>query len=622
MTEIETKLSQLAPLWLEQNIHEDSSTIDIDVPVNDLPEDNLEEILRLAHEHGEYFSDFEITFQAPDAGEQSIIQSGSGLRLNDSGFDTLIRLFEDVDVQNWRQITSDILHDDDVGRLAEFFPEWTEGLSLNFHVDCILDKAEIGYRIESERNDDFSISVFFWSNEERLRDWLNQQRAEYVEIAEEFFDENSLPVFAFYDGVETSNSHIPLHSVDSFINLDGSVLESQVSRYLELMDRDRDILQVGPELSIVSPSLFNTTRSREIFEVVFVYSVLTAVAERARQTSDALELEIKTRRKTISEKIGKREFQRIVADYSDSELTVLYEFYEEFIEKGTRNTYQDFWHRSIAEECDSFRDLPRNADAVQEFYTFLEEEAIEKNFDDLNDAIQDAHVFTADVTSTVSETTRSLTSEIQTVVLSLLGALFANLFLVVRWSNVHMVLPFSIFVISGVLLFYFPTIQARIEELDDLISESNDDFEVYSETIQEFSGHLFDFESFDERRESYVEYAEDRRDWAVKRLQLTFYLLITIWAGLAAISLLGYPRSSGQFLVAGSSVVIAGIICYRHREADYHPHLLPPVEWGPSPTLVLIVLIGVIGFVRLFYPPISINNLQSALSTHLVVGLL
>ncbi|MFC7079628.1 hypothetical protein [Halorussus caseinilyticus] len=346
---------------------------------------------------------------------------------------------------------------------------------------------------------------------------------------------------------------------------------------------------------------------------MFVYSVFAGVSKRVRLTEDVLELEIKTRRKTVSDEIDGEAFTDAVQGYSVDELAALYEFYESFVEKGTRNTYRDFWHRSIVEECDSFEDLPRKTAQVREFYTFLEEEAIEKNFDDLNDAIQDAHVFTADVTSTVSETTRSLTSEIQKVVLALLGAVFANLFLVVRWSNVDMVLPFSIFVISGVLLFYFPTIQTRIDELDDLISESNDDFEVYSETIQDFSGHLFDFSRFDDRRGSYVEYAEKRRKWAVEKLQPAFWLLIVVWGGLAIISILGYPRSSGQFLIAATSVLITGIIWFRHRDADYYPETTEMRIIGTllSPAVSLAILILIVTGIRLFIEPLTVNEMTS-----------
>ncbi len=381
------------------------------------------------------------------------------------------------------------------------------------------------------------------------------------------------------------------------------------------------MLQAGPELSVVSPSLFCTPKARELFSSVFVYSVFAGVSKRVRLTEDVLVLEIKTRRKTVSDEIDGETFTDAVQGYSVDELAALYEFYESFVEKGTRNTYRDFWHRSIVEECDSFEDLPRKTAQIREFYTFLEEEAIEKNFDDLNDAIQDAHVFTADVTSTVSETTRSLTSEIQKVVLALLGAVFANLFLVVRWSNVDMVLPFSIFVISGVLLFYFPTIQTRIDELDDLISESNDDFEVYSETIQDFSGHLFDFSRFDDRRGSYVEYAEKRRKWAVEKLQLAFWLLIVVWGGLAIISILGYPRSSGQFLIAATSVLITGIIWFRHRDADYYPETTEMRIIGTllSPAVSLAILILIVTGIRLFIEPLTVNEITSGQILHEVL---
>lgn len=505
MSKIEGHLSELSPLWEEDEITEGPRIIDVDSPVSDFSEDALGGVLQLAHEEGAYFDDFEVTFHTDRTGEQPIIQSGGGLRIHNPGFDNLQRAFddEDVDIQTWRRVVDDVLRDDDAGRLAEFLLEWSGTAAISLYVDCIVNKSEISDRLKSGLENTPSISVFFWTKEERFRSWLDQHSSDYATVADEFFDEQNLPVFVFYDETEPEyESLLQFHSISSFLDPETEDLDFEVSTYREFMDRDREVLQVGPELSVVSPSLFSTPRARNLFASVFVYSVFAGIAKRVRLTGDVLELEIKTRRKTISDEMDREAFNEAVQGYTANELTALYEFYESFVEKGTRNTYRDFWHRSIVEECDSFNKLPRRTKQVREFYTFLEEEAIEKNFDDLNDAIQDAHIFTADVTSTVSETTRSLTSEIQKVVLALLGAVFANLFLVVRWSDVDMVLPFSIFVISGILLFYFPTIQTRIDELDDLISESNDDFEVYSETIQDFSGHLFDFSRFDDRRGS------------------------------------------------------------------------------------------------------------------------
>jgi len=271
-------------------------------------------------------------------------------------------------------------------------------------------------------------------------------------------------------------------------------------------------------------------------------------------------------------------------------LTDLYSLYERFIEKGTRETYRKLWHRSVTDECGSLTELAGQADDVIRTYEFLEEEAIETNFQDLSDAIQDAHTFTADVTNTVSERTTGLTSEIQKVVLTLLGAVFANVFLVLRWSNVDMVLPFSIFVIAGILGFYFPTIQTRVDELDDIIQESDSDFEVYSETIQEFSDHLFDFSRFEERRDSYLDYAQRRKTWTEDKLKVIFTLLTLVWLLFAIISILSFGFLSRQFIVAVVSLLPAALIVYYHRDMEYYPETFVPfLETGPAPMMTLII---------------------------------
>jgi hypothetical protein len=152
-----------------------------------------------------------------------------------------------------------------------------------------------------------------------------------------------------------------------------------------------------------------------------------------------------------------------------------------------------------------------------------------------------------------------------------------------------MVLPFSIFVIAGILGFYFPTIQTRVNELDDIIQESDADFEVYSETIQEFSDHLFDFSRFEDRRDSYLQYAQRRKGWTIDKLRIIFTLLTLVWLGFAVVSILGFAVLSRQFIVAVLSLLPAVLIVYYHNDLEYYPTTFVPfLERGPSPMTVLV----------------------------------
>lgn len=368
------------------------------------------------------------------------------------------------------------------------------------------------------------------------------------------------------------------------------MLEPIVHRYLDQMGRDRELVEAGPDIPIISPSLFTSPEHRSLFDTVFLYSIFAAVADQVQRTANFVEFQIATRRDTISDRFTDEEFATLAGDHEAEMLTDLYSLYERFIEKGTRETYRKLWHRSVTDECGSLTELAGQADDVIRTYEFLEEEAIETNFQDLSDAIQDAHTFTADVTNTVSERTTGLTSEIQKVVLTLLGAVFANVFLVLRWSNVDMVLPFSIFVLAGILGFYFPTIQTRVDELDDIIQESDSDFEVYSETIQEFSDHLFDFSRFEERRDSYLDYAQRRKTWTEDKLKVIFTLLTLVWLLFAIISILSFGFLSRQFIVAVVSLLPAALIVYYHRDMEYYPETFVPfLETGPAPMMTLII---------------------------------
>lgn len=593
MGDLDSSLQRLEPLWQSTEIDEGRTSIDIDVDITTFEEDELASILEVADVHPSYFSDFEITFQAAEIAEQPVIRLGDGLQKMDRGYELLTEVLaeEDAEVFRWERITSELLADEETARLSERLFTWSQNLSFCFHVDCIVAKSEIGSQLHETVAPDLPLALSIWTQQERLETWLTSQRSEYRRVVDTIFTDDQLPVFIFLDDLGWSDSEVlGFHSYKSFLSAGPDTFEPLVHQYLDWIGRDRKLVESGPNLPVISPAVFTSHERRRLFDTVFLYGVFALVSEEVRRTGNFTEFQIATRRDTISDRFSDDEFVILAENQEADALADLYTFYERFIEKGTRETYRKLWHRSIADGCESLRELASRADDVIRTYEFLEEEAIETNFEDLSDAIQDAHTFTADVTSTVSERTTGLTSEIQKVVLTLLGAVFANIFLVIRWSNADMVLPFSIFVIAGILGFYFPTIQTRVNELDDIIQESDADFEVYAETIQEFSNHLFDFSRFEDRRDSYLRYAQRRREWTVDKLQIIFTLLTLVWLGFAIISVLTFATLSRQFIVAVFSLLPAVLIISYHRDLEYYPTTLVPfVERGPSPMTVLVV---------------------------------
>lgn len=592
MSDTELLLQRLRTLWQSAEIEEGPTYIDVDSDITEFGEVNVVSILEIADASPSFFSDFEVTFQASDVAEHPIIRLSDGLEKTGRGFELLGEYLagEDGEVNQWERFTSELVEDGKLERLATYLFEWSDDLPFSFHIDCMVAKSEIGEALHNEVAPESPIALSVWSQQNQLEAWLASRRGEYRRIIETLFPNDRLPVFIFLNDDGWANEDVLRgYSVSQFLNCEMDMFEPLVRQYLDWVRRDRVLVEAGPNLPIISPALFSSPEHRAVFDTVFLYSVFAVVSEQVHRTGNFVEFQIATRRDQISDRFSDEEFATLAEEMGEDALTELFDFFERFIEKGTRETYRNLWHRSITDECDSIRDLAPRANDVVRTYEFLEEEAIETNFEDLSDAIQDAHTFTADVTSTVSERTTGLTSEIQKVVLTLLGAVFANVFLVIRWSNVDMVLPFSIFVIAGILGFYFPTIQTRVDELDDIIQESDADFEVYSETIQEFSDHLFDFSRFENRRDSYLQYAKRRKGWTIDKLQIAFTLLTLVWLGFAIVSIVGFAVLSRQFIVALLSLLPAVTIIYFHSNLEYYPTAFVPFfERGPSPMAVLV----------------------------------
>lgn len=594
MSGSELPIERLEPLWRNET-DEKPTTIDIDTRITEFTPEDLTTILQIAHSEPSYFNDFEVTFRTEGIAEQPIIRLGNGLQKVDEGFVTLQEYLEeeDAEVPRWEQYTSELIEGDGLRQLSEYLIEWSTEWSFYFHIDCILDKSEIGVQLRSEVAPDLPLALSIWSRKQKMEGWIESHQTDFQEIVHTLFPVDESPVFVFLDqSGDSVGDSSRFYSAEQFLETELTELESLVRQYFDWIDRDRDLTESGPNLPVITPSLFTSEEERRLFDTVFLFGVFAAVSQRVRRTGERFEFRIISKRNSISDDFTGEELSTIAESYNSTDLTSLYKFYERFIERGARETYRKLWQRSIVSECETFTELAEKSEDIIQTYEFFEEEAIEANFDDLSDAIQDAHTFTADITTTISNRTTRLTAEIQKVVITLLGAVFANVFLVLRWSNIDTILPFSIFVTAGILGFYFPTIQARVDELDDMIKENNSDFEVYSDTIQEFSNHLFDFSHFEDRRRSYVQYAERRKETTENKLETIFTGLSLVWLLFAIISIIYFDIYSRQFIVAILSLLPASLIIYYHRSKSYYPNTLTPLfTTGPSPMTLLLIFI-------------------------------
>lgn len=548
--------------------NETQSSIDIEVPLQNLQDEEITSTLEFAHKNENFFEDFEVVVQSDTIREVDLIRLRGGLISSEHGFNELEAITEEVEFGD--RIIDELVEQEQFGDITEQLLEWEAGADFNFSLDLIVDKGAIQQSVRQTEDPPVSTRVHVWTDIGALKTWLESIQGGYEEI-DYLFPDDEYPIFIMIWG-DSVNSGRPLQFL-TLAELLGSFenYEECYGQYRDLMDQANSLIKSSSDIPVVSPLLFNTSELRDLFPTIFLYSFLASVSDDVRVLGTELSFSIEAGSRSVSDQMSPSGIKEKAQSMSESESKELFEFYTKFSDKGTNETYREFWQRSIIHITDSLLDIPNQRCDIESHYEFLEKEAIEQNFSDLSDAIQDAHTFTAEVTSTVSESTTNLTSEIQKVVLTLLGAIFANIFLVLRWSNIRMVLPFSILVIGGILLFYFPTIQTRINQLETIISENDEDFDVYSEAIEEFSGELFDFSEFRARRDSYIEYANKQKTWAIDSLELTFTILVLTWTLLTAVSVLFFDYASRQFIAAIASIPIVMLIRRLQNDNNYYP---------------------------------------------------
>jgi len=126
---------------------------------------------------------------------------------------------------------------------------------------------------------------------------------------------------------------------------------------------------------------------------------------------------------------------------------------------------------------------------------------------------------------------------------SLCWARSANLFLILRWGNIDMVIPFSLFVVSAILVFYCPLIDRRVEELDEIKSKGEEDYSTYNNLITGFTGEAFNFSELEGRKDEYISYADQQLAWARQNLRRIHTALILTGFGFVALATSRYSFS-------------------------------------------------------------------------------
>ncbi|AGB33432.1 hypothetical protein Natpe_3668 [Natrinema pellirubrum DSM 15624] len=428
--------------------------------------------------------------------------------------------------------------------------------------------------------DESTIDVYLWVSPQSLQEWVRQEGVS--DASHTFFDE-SYPVFIFL-----SKDTIAHDETLVFSTIDEADMIENIN---EKIDEYQSHMEWASEISsdTIPPMIFDSKEARSILTAPFLYSIVSTISDSYETTGNAISFEIESTKGVFTDRIDTQQ--------DNYDISRLFRFSESFSQRGNKQVYRELWHQSIVEHCEDFTDLINKDQNICKYYNSLEEGAIQGNFEELSTAVQDAQIFIGGVTNTLSESTVNLTTEIQKVVAALFGVIATNAFLILIEGTVDTAAPFTVVAISGLLLFYFPTAQERINELSRVVREGKEDAELYSELASNVGAkELVDVSRFESRHESYIQFANDRVDWAKQRLEYAYHILCLSWIGIGTFSLFAYSALSVPFLVTIATLPVSIIISYRHNELDYYSSLhdcLPSSSTLVAISLTIGVLIAV-----------------------------
>lgn len=556
------------------------SNVAIDFDILDLPPNEFSEFVEAVAENPSLFSSMKLhinnTYTVFSLRGSQIVP-GSIDEIDDSDIEADVIDCEDGFV-HYRDEANDIR------AAAEQIYEFAEDLSrldgLEISSEVILDKNEVAKSVvyqdisESLRS---GYNPIFWLNPARFSSWL--ATSDVVGTISSIYSGDGAPIFLFGSDVEQMADGIVLSSIDEFDQLTVDVLEDCKSRYINLHQNAREITQWRDTLIPVHPKqVFPLYDHSEIDETgpLLIFAILGIFSKEVEQTNGGVQFTY-TLNPEYKPLIALNELS---SDFQPEDIDDLVDLYQEFEPNEDDSAFRDLWQRAIATECGGqpITTIPRNAGDIRDRFEQFRATAVSENFDDLSDVLDDTQSLMADITSRLSDAANDVSRQIQGLTFTLLGAIVANVFLVLRWGSKDLVPPFSIFILLIIVGFYIPLVQGRIEDLDDTLEEISNDFEFYQSQIRRFNPDLFGPELGD-RMKAHEKLAKSQRDRAKSQLKLVFYVSLSAWVGLALWTGVAYQpgllRTGSLAISIVVLVLISGILpsdygdALDHTEYDY-----------------------------------------------------
>lgn len=539
--------------------------------------------------------------------------SGRELSVNDEGLEALVERDLDpaVDIDYYRG-GFDRYYPDEIrnaaGLLYGFASELNDA-NTTVTIELGLQKGRIASELLSEEfSSDLNLNPLLWWAPSDLFRWIGSHSPH--EVAAELFEYESFPVFLFLQDAPDEVFPVTMWTASSVEALPKEELEEAADQYFDCMSASRKFTHWRGDLSPIHPSivegLWETCDSEQV-SPLYSYSLLGVLSAAVDHDGQMMQFQFSNE----PEFNPRLDLSEQCVEWGNDGICAIRDLHQSFEAEEKKDAFRDLWQLAITEHCRGtergIEMLPEVIEDVKSSYQDLQVSAVEENFEALSDVLEDTQTLMAGLTDRLSSAANETSQDIQRLTFTLLGAIVANIFLVLRWSDRSLVPPFSLFVLIVIVGFYLPLIQGRIEDLNHTITEVKNDYEFYEKHIRRFNKDLFRFGDLEDRKSAYVKLAEKQRQRAQTQLRRVFYALLTVWCGLAIWSGFAYSFGQPQSLALAFSGVVLAILSFAptdgpfgHGGYDY---------FSRSAAVVTLVII----FLSFAYPllPLSIGSIQN-----------
>ncbi|MCU4973960.1 hypothetical protein OB955_14595 [Halobacteria archaeon AArc-m2/3/4] len=429
------------------------------------------------------------------------------------------------------------------GRISDCFSEgnYQDGVDLIYEAFDISNENEllfsivvkktniIGDLFDENNLESGGSSPQFWTSKKTLNQWIDKNNAESIINSQ--FNSTITPYHCFLDDCGIIESeYMGFISVQSLLN--NSAVHSPTDCQANYRNEHEVLTEIFDETDFnpptISPLVFDNPILREIYRPIFISAAISCLATSHSIDGNHFEAETKTDRHHAASQLNLGDLGTDTME--ENNFPELYELLEEVLHPDGPSSLTH-WHRSVATHCSSFTEIPKKHREINHYYGFLREENAKKELDQLQNTIEEAFELTRTVATSLSEASQSLTSDLQKIIITLLAAIVTNFVLILRYSDLSILAPFSISAIAGILIFYFPVIQNEIEETQAVMENRTGDFIVYLSEIRSHVGtRVFDLDKIEDQHEIHLRTAYKSLENAKHTTSKIYHIMVFIWA--------------------------------------------------------------------------------------------